>query len=625
MVDTLTSAVRKRAGGAAPVCTPTSLDCATHNGCPMPPCNVGKGNAKGRVDNGVGDVPKTVLAGREIPDFSALHPAARPWRDPVAPVRRHGATRETPSAVWPTERPALRPPPRHPFDRATVSQGRAARQCRLPLETNRSSVPAHDAGHALTRTPSPDRRCVSLGDQRLARHGRRYARFHDVEDPAHPTPRVEPRTKARDPTVLLRVLALAPRAEAYALTLAERQLHPPQHVRTLGALRAIDAPASVARALDEAWGDEAFASADIANRVAPRARCTPEASARPLTRRAALLEVRLAPPARSMYQATRPPPPPTTSEPEGMAARSPHQPSPTPLRTLEQPLASLKLACIAAQSAAGAPQAADQAWSPVDDLARRMEGEADGRGDRATTSRMRVARFPGRNTLDPFRGDWPTRRHRLQGHHHCRLALSQDTSTLLCLGGVGLGPPPLATALGSTAGLQGYAVLLPRAIDVLNTLAAAKSAGRLKAELKQYTKPALRILDALGSLPIDQTGADLLCPVIALRDAQGAILLPSNRAVKEWPTIFNHDRTLTAAVLDRLLHHADTISIAGKRVRMTEHIERSTVLPRARRKRMCASGDLLSPPAPLTFSNRRRPKCSPHFQRAGSPTFSRNR
>jgi DNA replication protein DnaC len=110
-------------------------------------------------------------------------------------------------------------------------------------------------------------------------------------------------------------------------------------------------------------------------------------------------------------------------------------------------------------------------------------------------------------------------------------------------------------------------------MEVINTLAAAKSAGRLKAERKKYTQPALRILDELGSLPIDKTGADLLFHVISLRDEQGARIMTSNRAFKEWPTIFNHDSTLTSAVLDRLLHHADTLIIAGKSFRMKDQIE----------------------------------------------------
>ena len=312
MVDNLKAAVLKRAVGEAPVFNPKYLDFATHNGFTITPCNVGKGNEKGRVENGVGYVKKNFLAGLEMPDFSALNPAARQWLDTVANVRLHGATRETPTALWHTERPALRPLPLHPFDIATVSQVRASRQFRITLETNRSSVPAHYAGHVLTLKTSPDRLCVSLGDQLIARHVRRYERFQDVEDPDHPKARLAHRKKARDHKIFMRFLALSPRAEAYDLKLEERHLNPPHHVRKIVALSDIYDPASVARALDDALVSEAFASDDIANLLEQRARCTPEASALHLTRREDLLEVRLAPPDLSIYQATLQPHPPNT-------------------------------------------------------------------------------------------------------------------------------------------------------------------------------------------------------------------------------------------------------------------------------------------------------------------------
>jgi DNA replication protein DnaC len=241
--------------------------------------------------------------------------------------------------------------------------------------------------------------------------------------------------------------------------------------------------------------------------------------------------------------------------------------------TLEHHLAYLKLSFIAAQYADLATHAAQKAWPHVDYLAALLAGEADGRRDRATQSRIRLARFPVIKTLEQFRWDWPTRLNRLQVQNHFRLAFIQDKVNLIFLGGVGLGKTHLATALGYAACLQGYSVLFASAIDVINTLAAAKSAGRLKAELKKYAKPALLILDELGYLPIDKTGADLLFQVISLRYEQGALIITSNRAFKEWPTIFNHDSTLTSAVLDRLLHHADTIIIEGKSFRMKDRLE----------------------------------------------------
>jgi small redox-active disulfide protein 2 len=115
---------------------------------------------------------------------------------------------------------------------------------------------------------------------------------------------------------------------------------------------------------------------------------------------------------------------------------------------------------------------------------------------------------------------------------------------------------------------------IPQSNEIVSWIAAAaKSAGRLKPELKKYTKPALLILDELGYLPIDKTGADLLFQVISLRYEQGAIIVTSNRAFKEWPKIFNNDNTLTSAILDRLLHHADTVIIEGKSFRMKDRLE----------------------------------------------------
>jgi DNA replication protein DnaC len=240
---------------------------------------------------------------------------------------------------------------------------------------------------------------------------------------------------------------------------------------------------------------------------------------------------------------------------------------------VEHHLTYLKLAFVAQHYAPLATQAAQHAWSHVDYLAKLLEGEVEVRRDRATKSRIRLARFPVIKTLDQFRWDWPTRINRLQVQNHFRLAFVQDKANLIFLGGVGLGKTHLATALGYTACLQGYSVLFASAIDVINTLAAAKSAGRLKAELKKYTKPALLILDELGYLPIDKAGADLLFQVISLRYEQGAIVITSNRAFKDWPKIFNNDSTLTAAILDRLLHHAETVIIEGKSFRMKDQIE----------------------------------------------------
>jgi DNA replication protein DnaC len=241
--------------------------------------------------------------------------------------------------------------------------------------------------------------------------------------------------------------------------------------------------------------------------------------------------------------------------------------------SLDQHLSDLKLAYIAEYYEELAKEAAHKQCSHLEYLGQLIEGEALRRRDRATQNRIRQARFPVIKTLDQFRWDWPTVINRAQVQHQFTLNFLSDHTNLIYLGGVGLGKTHLATALGYTACLKGYSVLFASAIDVINTLAAAKSAGRLKLELKKYTRPALLILDELGYLPIDKAGADLLFQVISLRYEQGSILITSNQAFKQWPKMFNNDSTLTAAILDRLLHHAETVVIEGKSFRMKGKIE----------------------------------------------------
>jgi DNA replication protein DnaC len=176
-------------------------------------------------------------------------------------------------------------------------------------------------------------------------------------------------------------------------------------------------------------------------------------------------------------------------------------------------------------------------------------------------------------TLDQFNWSWPKKINRMQVKNLFRLQFVADKSNVIFLGGVGLGKSHLAAALGYQACLKGHSVLFATAVDVINTLAAAQAAGRLKQELKKYIRPSLLVLDELGFLPIDKAGADLLFQVISLRYEQGALVITSNRAFKDWVEIFNNDSTLTSAILDRLLHHAETVIIEGMSYRMKDKLE----------------------------------------------------
>ena len=137
---------------------------------------------------------------------------------------------------------------------------------------------------------------------------------------------------------------------------------------------------------------------------------------------------------------------------------------------------------------------------------------------------------------------------------------------------MGLGKSHLATALGYAACLECHTVLFANAIDAINHLSAAQKKSALKAELKKYLRPELLILDEIGYLPIDQHGADLLFQIISQRYERGSIVLTTNKPFKQWASIFNNDSVVASAVLDRLLHHAETVIIEGSSFRMKDQI-----------------------------------------------------
>ena len=243
------------------------------------------------------------------------------------------------------------------------------------------------------------------------------------------------------------------------------------------------------------------------------------------------------------------------------------------IATLDSNLATLRLPFLREHCQPLAAAAAKNSIAHLDYLAQLIEGEAALHADRAVARRIRAARFPVIKTLDTFRWDWPKKINRLQIQDLFRLQFVHDKANVIFLGLVGLGKTHLATALGYAACEQGMSVLFANAIDVINTLSAAQTKGALKSELRKYLTPSLLVLDEVGYLPIDQRGADLLFQVISARYERGSIVLTTNKAFKQWTTIFNGDSTITSAVLDRLLHHAETVVIEGSSFRMKDRIE----------------------------------------------------
>jgi DNA replication protein DnaC len=236
-------------------------------------------------------------------------------------------------------------------------------------------------------------------------------------------------------------------------------------------------------------------------------------------------------------------------------------------------LAKLQLPYVREHYQSLAQQAAQQHWSHIEYLSGLIEGEAHRREERSIQRRIKLARFPVLKTLEQFQWNWPKKINRLQIQNLFRLTFVAEKANVIFIGGVGLGKSHLSVALGHAACVRGYSVLFATAIDIINTLSAAQAAGTLKRTLYKYLQPRVLVIDELGYLPIDKYGADLLFQIISHRYERGAIIITTNRVYKRWSEIFNNDSMLTSALLDRLLHHAETVLIEGKSFRMKDQIE----------------------------------------------------
>jgi DNA replication protein DnaC len=237
---------------------------------------------------------------------------------------------------------------------------------------------------------------------------------------------------------------------------------------------------------------------------------------------------------------------------------------------LERDLADLRLLEIARCYREVLDDAARKGSSMLQVLATLVGMEQTVRQQRALERRLRQARLPKQKTLADYDFDFPKRVPRAAIVRLFDGDFIQRHGCAVLIGPTGIGKTHLLTALGYTACERGYSVRFTRAVDMLNHLTTAQINGLLSQALKAYVRPQVLLLDELGYLPIDKRGADLLFQVVAARYETGSIVLTTNRAFREWGTLFDMDNTLATALIDRLMHHGEALVIKGDSYRMKD-------------------------------------------------------
>jgi DNA replication protein DnaC len=226
---------------------------------------------------------------------------------------------------------------------------------------------------------------------------------------------------------------------------------------------------------------------------------------------------------------------------------------------------------IAVEWAGLAQDAATQEVSYADFLERLLDLENGARLQRQRDILLKLSTLPSIKTLEQYDFGFASGAPRAQIQELGSLAFIERAENIVLLGPSGVGKSHLAQALAYRAVMAGIKTRFITAADLMLQLATARKQERLREYFNRaIVGPRLLVIDEIGYLPFGREEANLFFNVVAKRYERGSIILTSNLAFSQWSSAFANDQTLTAAMLDRLLHHAHIVQIAGESYRLKD-------------------------------------------------------
>ncbi len=230
---------------------------------------------------------------------------------------------------------------------------------------------------------------------------------------------------------------------------------------------------------------------------------------------------------------------------------------------------SLKAPAAARAMAKLAERAREEEWSFERFAEALLSTEVSARESHGGENRIKAARFPARKTLEEFDFGFQRSVKKTVVSHLGQLDFLHGKENVVLLGPPGTGKSHLAIAIGIRACLAGQRVAFATATEWVARLGDAKRAGNLEAELTRLGRIPLLIVDEVGYIPFDPEAANLMFSLVSARYERASMIVTSNKPFSAWGEIFG-DEVTAAAMIDRLVHHAEILALKGDSYRLRD-------------------------------------------------------